>query len=233
MSVLDSLMSAFKTLLDYIPQLIGALIILLIGYIVAKAMDKLVTKLLQKIRFDQTMDRANINSFLQRSGTGLTASSLLGKVVFWFVFIITLTMFASALGVPQISGFLNRMIAYIPNVFAAIIIIFLATLVGRFLSGIVRGATGSDGIAKATFWVIMIYAIFIALEQLHIAQQLTGPTFLIILGGVALALGLAFGLGGRDQAKQAIDRFVGGEQQQQQQGGTPQAGPYDQNPPQQ
>lgn len=208
MDVLHSLGSAFTTLLNFIPRLIGALIILLIGWLVAKAISKLVTTLLQKVRFDQTMDRANINGFLQRTGTGLTASSLLGKVAFWFVFIITLTMFASALGVPQISGFLNEMVGYIPNVFAALLILFLAVLLGRFLSGIVRGVTNSEVLAKLTYWGIVIYAVFMALMQLHIAQQLTGPTFLIILGGISLAMGLAFGLGGRDQAKEAIDRFT-------------------------
>lgn len=98
--------------------------------------------------------------------------------------------------------------AYIPNIFAALLIIFLATLLGRFLAGIVRGVSGSDTLAKLTYWAILIYAIFMALMQLHIAQQLTGPTFLIILGGIALAGGLAFGLGGRDQAKNAIERFT-------------------------
>lgn len=207
-SVLTSLQNAFTTLLHYIPRLIGALLILLIGWIVAKAIGTLVTKLLERFHFDQTMDRANINGFLQRTGTGLTASSLLGKIVYWFVFIIALTMFASALGVPQISGFLNQMVAYIPNIFAALLIIFLATLLGRFLAGLVRGVSGSDTLAKLTYWAILIYAIFMALMQLHIAQQLTGPTFLIILGGIALAMGLAFGLGGRDQARNAIERFT-------------------------
>lgn len=238
-SVLDSLQNAFTSLLHYIPQLIGALLILLIGWLVAKAIDKLVTTLLQKVHFDQTMDRANINGFLQRTGTGLTASSLLGKIVFWFVFIITLTMFASALGVPQISGFLNQMVGYIPNVFAAILIIFLATLLGRFLSGVVRGVSNSDGLAKLTYWVILIYAIFMALMQLHIAQQLTGPTFLIILGGISLALGLAFGLGGRDQAREVIDRFASSTTSQaggsptSQTGGSAGSAPTGQFPPQQ
>lgn len=207
-SFLESLQNAFTTLLHYIPRLIGALLILFIGWLIAKALGKLVTALLQKVNFDQTMDRANINGFLERTGTGLTASSLLGKVVFWFVFIIVLTMFASALGVPQISGFLNEMIAYIPNIFAALLILFLATLLARFLSGIVRGVSGNEVLAKITYWAIVIYAAFMALVQLDIAQQLTGPTFLIILAGVSLALGLAFGLGGREQAKQLIERFA-------------------------
>lgn len=208
-SFTQPLQNSFSTFMRYIPQLIGALIILIIGYLVAKAFGWLVTKLLEKVHFNQTMERANVQQFLDRAGTGLTPSALLGKVVFWFVFIIALTMFASALGVPQISGFLNRMIAYIPNIFAALVIVFLAILLGRFLAGIVRGFTGSHALARATNILIIVYAVFVALVQLNIAQQLTGPTFLIVLGGVALAGGLAFGLGGRDDAQQAIRRFAG------------------------
>lgn len=198
--------NAFSTLMEYIPQLIGALIILLVGYIVAKIVGRIVTEVLQRLKFDDAMQRANVQQFLDRSGTGLTPSSLLGKVVFWFVFIITLTMFANALGVPAIADFLNKMIAYIPNIFAAIAIVFLAVLFGRFLASIVRGLTNSDALAKATNIAIIVYASFIALVQLNIAQFLTGTTFLIVLAGVALAGGLAFGLGGRDEAKRFIER---------------------------
>ncbi|WP_157182672.1 mechanosensitive ion channel family protein [Sciscionella marina] len=200
--------NAFSTLMQYIPQLIGALVILLIGFFVAKAIAWVVSKVLEKAHFNDAMQRANVQQFLERAGTGLTASVVLGKVVFWFVFIIALTMFASALGVPQISGFLNGMIAYVPNIFAALVIVFLAALLGRFLAGIVRGFTGSEVLAKATNTIILVYAVFVALVQLRIAQQLTGPTFLIVLGGVALAGGLAFGLGGRDDAQQLIHNLA-------------------------
>lgn len=234
-SVTQSLQSGFSTLLNYIPRLIGALIILIIGYFIAKVIGKLVTKLLEKVGFDQMMDRADITQYLARSGTNLTPSSLLGKVVFWFVFIIVLVMFASALGVPQIADFLNRMIAYIPNVFAAIVIIFLGMLLAKFISGIVRGITGSEPLAKLTNIVIIVYAVFMALVQLHIAAALTGPTFLIILGGISLAVGLSFGLGGRDFARSSIERFAASTQQpaQHAQGGPeqpPEGGqPYDQS----
>ncbi len=207
-SFTQSFQDAFTALMHYIPQLVGALLILIIGYFIAKFIGNVVAKLLEKIHFNQTMDRAGVNQFLDRAGTGLTPSSLLGKVVFWFVFIIVLVMFANALGVPAISGFLNQMIAYIPNVFAAILIVFLAALLGRFLAGIVRGFTGSDALARATHIVIIVYASFVALVQLHIAQFLTGTTFLIILAGLALAFGLAFGLGGRDEAQAFISRVV-------------------------
>lgn len=206
-SFTQSFQDAFSTLMSYIPQLVGALIILLVGYIIAKLIAKLVTAILVKANFNTAMERVPVQQFLDRTGMKMTPASLIGMVVFWFVFIIALTMFASALGVPEITSFLNRMIAYIPNIFAAVVILFLAMLLGRFLAGLVRGATGSETLARLTNIAVLVYATFIALVQLDIAQQLTGPTFLIVLAGVALAAALAFGLGGRDEAQRLIGQF--------------------------
>lgn len=195
---------AFGKLLGFIPNLLGGLVILVIGYFVAKVLGKLVGKLLGKVGFDRWMERAGVSGILQRSGTGLTASAMLGKIVFWFVFLISFTMFASALGVPEISAFMSDMLAYIPRIFAAIVIICLAALFANFLAAIIRGATGNETLAKIGRYAILVYAAFAALTQLGIAVQLTGNTLLIVLGGAALALGLAFGLGGREMAGEAL-----------------------------
>ena len=195
---------AFGKLLGFIPNLLGGIAILVVGYFVAKVLGKLVGKLLGRVGFDQWMERAGVSGVLQRSGTGLTASAMLGKVVFWFVFLISFTMFASALGVPEISNFMSDMLAYIPRIFAAIVIVCLAALFANFLAAIIRGATGNETLAKIGKYAILVYAAFAALTQLGIAVQLTGNTLLIVLGGAALALGLAFGLGGREMAAEAL-----------------------------
>ncbi|GAB3823345.1 mechanosensitive ion channel family protein [Kribbella italica] len=195
---------AFGKLLGFVPNLLGGLVILAVGYFVAKLLGNLVGKLLGKVGFDQWMERAGVSGVLQRSGTGLTASAMLGKVVFWFVFLISFTMFASALGVPEISNFMSAMLGYIPRIFAAIVIVCLAALFANFLAAIIRGATGNETLAKVGKYAILVYAAFAALTQLGIAVQLTGNTLLIVLGGVALALGLAFGLGGREMAGEAL-----------------------------
>jgi hypothetical protein len=195
---------AFSKLLGFIPNLLGGLVILVIGYIVARVLGKLVGKLLGRVGFDQWMERAGVSGVLQRSGTGLTASAMLGQVVFWFVFLISFTMFASALGVPEISNFMSDMLGYIPRIFAAIVIVCLAALFANFLAAIIRGATGNETLAKVGKYAILVYAAFAALTQLGIAVQLTGNTLLIVLAGAALAIGLAFGLGGRELAGQAL-----------------------------
>jgi len=195
---------AFSKLLSFIPNLLGGLVILVVGYFVAKILGNLVGRLLGRVGFDGWMERAGVSGVLQRSGTGLTASAMLGKVVFWFVFLISFTMFASALGVPEISNFMSDMLGYIPRIFAAIVIICLAALFANFLAAIIRGATGNEMLAKVGKYAILVYAAFAALTQLGIAVQLTGNTLLIVLAGGALALGLAFGLGGREMAGRAL-----------------------------
>lgn len=198
---------AFGKLLSFIPNLLGGIVILVVGYFVAKILGNLIGRLLGKVGFDNWMDRAGVSGVLERSGTGLTASAMLGKVVFWFVFLISFTMFASALGVPEISAFMSTMLGYIPRIFAAIVILCLAALFANFLAAVIRGATGNETLAKIGRYAILVYAGFAALTQLGIAVQLTGNTLLIVLGGVALAMGLAFGLGGREMAAQALQRM--------------------------
>lgn len=197
---------AFGTLLSYVPRLVGAIVVLIVGYFVAKFIGAVVARLLTRVGFDRIMDRAGVTGFLERTGTGLTPSRTLGKVTFWFVFIITFTMFASALGVPQISAFLNQMLGYIPRIFAAIAILFLAAVLANFVAALIRGATNNEILARIGRYVIVIYSAFTALTVLGIAVQLTANTLLIVLGGLALAFGIAFGWGGRDTARELIQR---------------------------
>lgn len=207
-SFTNSFQQSFTTLTNYLPQLLGALIILIVGYIVAKVLEKVVARLLERFRVNESIGRTGVQPVLERSGLNTTPAKLIAKAVFWFVFIIVLTMFAGALGIPGISDFITELIGYIPNIVAAIVILFLAIAFGKFLAGVVRGVTNNENLAKATQILIIVYAVFAALVQLKIAQQLTGPTFLIVLGGVALAAGLAFGLGGRAAAEKFVNRVT-------------------------
>ncbi|MDP8925494.1 MAG: hypothetical protein M3M97_00990 [Actinomycetota bacterium] len=184
----------------------GALIILIVGYFVAKALQAIVGRVLEGIGFDRWMERGGIKQFFDRADTQHTPHSILGRLVFWFVFIIAITMAADALGIPQVSAVLAQLIAYIPSIIAAILILILAALLANFLSSIVRGATGSDILASVARYAIIVYAVFAAVTQLGIAVELTAPTFLIVLGAVALAAAIAFGLGSREVAQDIIEK---------------------------
>ena len=205
-TLLQPLQNALSTLFSFLPQLVGALVILIIGYIVAKILQAVVGRVLQGIGFDGWMERGGIKQFFDRAQTSYTPATVLGRLVFWFVFIIVLTMAADALGISQVSAVLGQLIAYIPSIIAAVLILVLAALLANFISGIVRGATGSGILASVAQYAIIIYAVFAALTELGVAVQLTAPTFLIVLGAVALAAAIAFGLGGREVAQDIIQK---------------------------
>lgn len=117
--------------------------------------------------------------------------------MFWLIFFIAITMAVDTLGITAISAVLSQFIAYIPQIIAAILILVLATLLANFVAGIVRGATGSGVAGSVAQYGIIVFAAFAALTQMGIAPELIAPTFLILLGAVALAAALAFGLGAR------------------------------------
>jgi small-conductance mechanosensitive channel len=221
------LQNALSTFLSYIPQLIGALIILIVGYIVAKVLQAVVGRVLQAVGFDRWMERGGIKQFFDRAETNQTPASILGALVFWFVFIIAITMAADALGIPQVSVVLAQLIAYIPNIIAAILILILAALLANFISGIVRGATGSDLLASIAQYAIIVYAVFAALTQLGVAVQLTANTFLIVLGAVALAAALAFGIGGREVARDILEKAYNRSDEVKSDSGSRQSGSVD------
>ena len=226
MNILQLLEDALAVFLSYIPQLIGAVIILIVGYIIAKVLQAIVTRVLRGVGFENWMERGGVKQFFDRAGTSETPSSILGRLVFWFIFIIAIAMAANALGIQQISGFLNQLIAFIPSIFVAILILFLAALLANFLASIVRGATGSGILASVVQYGIIVYAAFAALTQLGIAVELTAPTFLILLGAVALALAIAFGLGGREVAQEIMEKAYRHRGEEVQRGSTTGSGTY-------
>ena len=205
-AVTQSLAQGLGTLFSYIPQLIGAIVILIVGYIVAKILQAIVTRVLRGIGFEGWMEQGGIKQFFERSQTNQTPLSIVGKLVFWLVFVITIVMATDALGIRQVSAVLSQLIAYIPNIIAAVLILALAGLLANFVAGIVRGATGVDILGTAAQVAIIVYAVFAALTQLGIAVQLTAPTFLIVLGAIAMAAAIAFGWGGRHVAQDIIER---------------------------
>src|SRR5918995_2162135 len=204
--MIESLQNTLGTFLEYIPQLIGAIVILLVGYLIARALQAQVSRVLRAVGFDNWMERGGIKQFFDRAQTRETPATVLGRLVFWFVFIIAITMAADALGIRQVSEVLGQLIAYIPSVIAAILILVLAALLANFLAGVVRGATGSDLLANIARYAIIVYAVFAAITELGIAVQLTAPTFLIILGALALGAAIAFGFGAQGVARDIVEK---------------------------
>ncbi len=210
-ALLTSFTSVLALIFAFIPKLISFLVILLVGWLVAKALGKAVTFLLRKIGFDNFSNRIGLTRFEQRMGIRLDPADFLGRIVFWFIILIFLVPALEALGLTSITLILNELISYIPNVFVAILILFLGILLATVVADIVRGAIATAGIgnpnvfAEISRWAIILFATLMALTQLEIATGLVLELFGAIVFGSALAFGLAFGLGGRDAAKRLIE----------------------------
>ena len=215
MNIVDAVVTSFGAalalLFTFVPRLLGFLVILLVGYIVATAISKAVTFLLRKVGFDRFSTRIGLTRLEQQMGIKMDAAGILGRIVYWFIFLIFLVPAVDSLGLTAVSALLGQVVAYIPNVFVAILILFLGTLAATFVADIVRGLASSSRIGNPNVfsniarYAILGFVAIIALEQLNIGAALLNILFTAIMGAAALAFGLAFGLGGRDAAKRLVE----------------------------
>jgi hypothetical protein len=211
-SIVNALNDAVKLILTFIPRLVGFLVILIVGLIIAWAVSKALTFLLRKIGFDRMSNRIGLTRLEQRMNVRMDTAGILGKIVYWFIVLVFLIPAADALGVPAVSNILNSIVAYIPNVFVAVLVLFLGALFATFVADIVRGVVASARIgspnvfAAIARWAIIGFAALIALEQLQITPALINELFGAIVAAVAIAFALAFGLGGQDAARRWLAR---------------------------
>jgi hypothetical protein len=211
-AIMNAFGNALSSVFTFIPHLVGFLLIALAGWLVGIVVDKLVAGLLRKVGFDRLTERIGMTHMEQRMGWKIDSSHILGRVAFWFIFLIFLIPAADALGVPTITSTLNLILNYLPNVFVAILALLLGAILGSMAGDIVRGSvqTAHMGNARITGhvvrWAIIGFACLIALEQLQIAPTLITILFAAVMAALALAFGLSFGLGGRDQANRLLSR---------------------------
>jgi hypothetical protein len=211
--IADPIRQMLAKILAYIPVLLGALVILIVGWIVAKAIRRIVDWLLKTARFDMLADKAGITGILRKGDLKISPREVVSGLVYWLIMIMVLVMAVDALGLPKASDVLASLFAYVPKVIAALLVLVVAMFLASFVSGIVRTAAGNANLPKPEIfagvsrWAIIIFAATIAMEELGIAPLLVTTTFNIILGGVCLALALAFGLGGKDAAARYLEEL--------------------------
>jgi len=211
--IADPVRQMLARILGYLPILLGALVILIVGWIVAKAIKRILDWLLKTIRFDTLADKAGISAILRKGDLKISAREVVSSLVYWLIMIMVLVMVVDALGLPKASDVLASLFAYVPNVIAALLVLVVAMFLASFVSGIVHTAAGNANLprpeifAGVSRWAIIIFAVTISLGELGIATLLVTTTFNIILGGVCLALALAFGLGGKDAAARYLEEL--------------------------
>ena len=207
--MLQSLQSGLSTFFSYIPQLLGALVVLVVGFIIAFVLRKVITKLLNKLRLDDRLTSASGGQYVQRFSPQGSPARLVGLVLFWLIMIFVITSAISTLGIPALTGFMNQILGYLPNVIAALLIFLVAGAIAGAIGAIVHKAMGDTPTGRivrtAAPALIMAIAVFMVLTQLGIAPVIVTATYIAIISAVALASALAFGLGGRDAAAELIN----------------------------
>jgi hypothetical protein len=208
LTIRDSLISGFTTFINFIPLLIGALILLVIGWYIAKLVGAVVERILARLKLDHVADRTHFSQLLTGPEGRFTASHGIGVLAKWFVFLIFVQAAANVLAMPQVTAIINNILLFIPNLAVAFVILIVGAYLARFLSGLVRGAvTRTTGVrpelfALITEYAVMGFAVIAALNHVGIAVILVNTLYIGLVASLALALGLAFGLGGQGVASE-------------------------------
>ena len=207
-AVLVSATEALSNFLGFLPALVGAILILVLGWIISGLLAGLVERGLKLVGFEHAANETGINRFVSRAGGGWTASRVLAEIVKWFIRLIAIQAAAQVLGMERISEIINAVLLWLPNLVVALVIVVIGALIGRFVAGIVRASTAEMGLGNPALlagvaqYAILAFAIVAAIGQLGIGELVVNTLFVAIVGAVALAFALAFGLGGRDVAAQ-------------------------------
>jgi hypothetical protein len=205
-AVMVSATEALQNFLGFLPALVGAILILVLGWIIAGLLAALVERVLKTVGFERAANTTGISSFIQRSGSSWTASAIVAEIVKWFIRLIAIQAAASVLGLDQISQIINAILLWLPNLVVAIAIIVIGALIARFVAGLVRGTTSQMGFSNAELlgnvahYAILVFAVVAAVDQLGIAETVVNTLLIGLVATVVLAAGLAFGLGGQQTA---------------------------------
>jgi hypothetical protein len=209
---MDAMLTAFLVAL---PSIVGALLLLVIGWIVAGFVGGLVARLLRKVGVDQLATKAGITAFLQRARLKLDTPALVGGIVTWYVRLIFVVMAANAVGITAVSDVLGQIIAFIPNLLVALLILGAFAWLAGVTRNLVTGATESAGVPNSGVLATLAYAtvlgfgIVAAASQIGVAATLINILFTGIVAALAIAFGLAFGLGGREEAAKVLQDWRG------------------------
>lgn len=206
-----SLAGALNTLLSAIPRVIGFAIVIIVGWIVSYLLSRGVEALLRAVRFNDLARRSGFADFVQKTGVRNDSAAVIANIAKWFVRLITLVVAFDTLGLPAVSGVLQQLLLWLPNLVVALVVLVIGGLAANALSQLVRGATAEAGfsnpnvIAAVTKVAVWAFTIVVAVNQLGIATTLINTLLIGVVGAFTLAFGLAFGLGGRARAAQLLD----------------------------
>jgi hypothetical protein len=198
---------------SFLPTVLFALIVFILGWILAALLGKAVTHAIALLKVDSVFHGTEIERIVNRSGHNLNIARFFGVLVEWFIIIAVFLAVFDILQLPAVNLFLVSVLGYIPNVIIAVAILLIAAVAGEFLQKVVRGSMHATGVSTAallgsiTKWAIWIFGLLAALDHLQIAVALINTLSVGVVVALSLGFGLAFGLGGQQAASETIARI--------------------------
>ncbi len=211
--LLVSLKSVWLQLLSFLPNLAGAVVMLVLGLLVAVVVERLVERLVHHAKLDMLLQKLKVNEYLHQANLQLNSGDFLGKVAYWLVLLSFVLTASDILGFDALSVFISDVLFYIPNIVVAFLIMIATLIVAKFMRGLVTasvlGVKLSSGkfLGLVAWWTVFVFGALTALSQLGVATTIVNGVVVSFLIMLSLAGGLAFGLGGKDEASRLLSRL--------------------------
>jgi hypothetical protein len=210
---MSSLNQFWLQMVNFVPKLLAVLVIIFVGWIVAKLVRSAVKRILTITQFDKFAQKSGLEAFMNSGNYNLTMSGIISQVMYWLVILLFVITGANSLEMTQVATLLQQLAGYLPHIIVAILVVVFGTLLARFVNRLVFAWLHSIkfphalAVSTSAEYGIQIFSVFVALEQLGIGMQLIYSLFVIVFGAFFLALAIAFGLGGKDWAARVIEDF--------------------------
>ena len=203
----------WNSMITFIPRLFLAIVLFIAFWIIGATLGQLVSKVIAALKIDAFLAKIGAEKPFQRAGLNLNAGNFIGALVKWFTIITGLLVASNLVGLSQVSDFLTQILYYIPNIVVATVILIAGALLADFASRAAASSVAASGLKSGPFvssvvkWAVLIFAFITALDQLGIAQTFVNTLYIGLVGMLALAGGLAFGLGGKEHASEFISKI--------------------------
>ena len=197
----------------YLPRLAVAIVVVVAGWLIAKAVRFAVVKALRALNFHVLTERAGVDGILQQGGSETDSTDVFGLVLHWVVILAALIIAFNGLGLTQVTDLLTRVLLFLPKLLLGLLVIIVGSYFARFVGNVVQtylqNAGISDGelLGRIARYAIVVFMVLLAVDHIEVGAGLVQDTFLILLAGVVFALALAFGLGGRESAARLLERW--------------------------
>ena len=207
--VSDGLKEAWLDVITFLPKLLGTVVILLVGWLIARFIHRLATRMLKRVGLDQLLEKAGLGERMKVAG--MSATDLVARAVYWIMLLVVLLLASQTLEIEHLSDLLTALISYLPLVVVAIIIVIIAAAVGSFISEAAapwsqdHSISWLPGVAR---WMVIGFGVITALNTLNIAEEIVNTLFLGVVGTVGVTLAIAFGIGGIPEARKWWSRIL-------------------------